>query len=80
MPLEERVCRVISGYQFELCKNVMHRLDAQTSQRRVVQQKEETSRVTLPVDAQEGVVTATTVVEDESTRNNVITAAILTQK
>ena len=61
VPLEERVCRVIGGYEFELCNNFRHRLDAQTSQRRVEQQQEETSRIaTVPLDAQEGIVTATT--------------------
>ena len=75
VPLEERVCRVIGGFEYELCNNFRHRLDAQTSQRRVEQQQEETSRIaTVPVDSQEGVVTATIVAEDES-RNNLVTAA-----
>ena len=62
VPLEEHVCRVIGGYKFELCNNFRHRLDAQISQRRVEEEEEETSRIaTIPVDAQEGVFTATTV-------------------
>ena len=53
-----------AAYEFELCNNFRHRFNAQTSQRRVVKQQEETSRTTLPVDAQEGV-TATTLVKVE---------------